>query len=145
MRLRLLLFAALLASLGFAPAPLPKPVRRPAVTDRDRLQGRWEAVAVWYAGGQMTRGLRLTVEGDRWVFVEGDADVTQFEVRLNPRAQPRTIDLVAADDDTRRMAATASETKPCREDRESFELFAAFFESPLSTPCPAGFVTLWAC
>ena len=102
MRLRLLLIAAAVLPVGFAPAPLPKPARSgryPA--DLVRMQGTWVVVEREYRGSSVLHDpIRVKVAG-RWflLFIRGELAST-WEIHLDPTATPPVMDRTAVEDGT---------------------------------------------
>jgi uncharacterized protein (TIGR03067 family) len=94
--MRLLLFACVL-SLGFAPAPSPKP-RQPVLNDLERMQGTWDLVEFSYNGrlDYELRG-RARVSGKRWTMrlVDGGRppSVTEYRIVLDVTTTPCALDL----------------------------------------------------
>lgn len=96
MRPRLLLFAAVFA-VGFAPAPFPRSSRSAKdVSDLERMQGVWIIV-------ERRSGTRLlanekaevTLRGNRWNFIFNGEVRSEWDVKLDPTANPRALDYVS--------------------------------------------------
>jgi uncharacterized protein (TIGR03067 family) len=95
-----LLLLALLPSLAFAPAPLPRPDRRPGGADLRGMQGEWVLVRESYATGppRPKRHLRASVAGRGITFSpEGDVLAGWWAFALAPGEAPKAIDLTLAD------------------------------------------------
>src|SRR5947208_2033134 len=94
MRRALLLLAVL--CLAFAPAPFPRPDRRPGCADLKAMQGEWVLVRETYATGppRPKRHLRASVAG-RHIIISpsGDALAGQWVLALAPGKKPKTVDL----------------------------------------------------
>src|SRR5262245_7066551 len=101
--------AAVLA-LGFAPAPLPKPVR----ADRPNLTGEWQVVS-WArqfgkGKGQLdtgaiyrvTDGLTVRIGSGRLEFARDGSRLYHWTMSLHPAARPPRVDLI----DSRTNATT---------------------------------------
>src|SRR5262249_43485264 len=90
-RLALLVVAAL--SLGFAPAPFPRPQKNR--TDLQKMQGLWNLVEERSEGQprQPVRQLQVTIRGERLAFVVGGKEADTWTLALDPAKKPRTLDL----------------------------------------------------
>jgi uncharacterized protein (TIGR03067 family) len=93
---RILALVVLVPALGFAPAPLPRPIRARPEADAKRLQGEWDLVEGWSRGKkweEMVPGSqRLVITTDGWSLVGGGLR-QEWTARLNPAATPRAVDL----------------------------------------------------
>jgi uncharacterized protein (TIGR03067 family) len=78
-----LLLSAVLLSLAFAPAPLPRPVRKPPDPP---IQGSWDQV------GSPT--VTLVVTNDSLTYVNKDRAPSAYGFRCDPRSSPPTYDLL---------------------------------------------------
>jgi uncharacterized protein (TIGR03067 family) len=77
-----LVFVTAAAATGQLPAP----------TDRDRLQGTWEAVELTVQGRPVAaKGFRLQVKGDTMTITANAKGEHTFH--LDPKATPRALDL----------------------------------------------------
>ena len=87
---------AVVVSLAFAPAPLPRVSRAGPRSDLERLQGTWEVVDSRMSGVEMThnKGARVEVRRERWTFIDKTDSATRlhWDLRLNPSATPPEID-----------------------------------------------------
>lgn len=94
MRMRLLV-AAVLLSLGFAPAPFPKP-RAQQASDLSRMQGTWDVVERTLGGRSVLteQPTQIKINGSRFDFVVRGEIRSTWEMKLDPTATPRTIDRV---------------------------------------------------
>lgn len=94
MRPSLLLLAVAAATVGFAPAPFPKSRAPQDSSDLGKMQGTWELVS--RSRGASTVRVQHTlvkINGTRCdFFVRGELSTT-YEIKLDPTATPRTIDL----------------------------------------------------
>jgi uncharacterized protein (TIGR03067 family) len=92
MRALTLLLAAVL-SLAFAPAPLPRPKKAPP------LEGTWALVSRGPAGKETPErgGVKVVIGKGRWAFThDGKPGAEDYELVLNDRANPKTVDLKMA-------------------------------------------------
>jgi uncharacterized protein (TIGR03067 family) len=97
--LRLILCAAVAASLGFAPAPFPKPQKK--VAGIDELQGTWNLVSYLLSGTDWTSRASTPiwqVERNQ-LHVYSRADFasrgarTTYELRLDPTVTPPLFEM----------------------------------------------------
>jgi uncharacterized protein (TIGR03067 family) len=92
-----LLFAALL-SVGFAPAPFPRPQRDRTVIDLARFQGMWKVVGHhhWSNEGQKQPSpwniTHIRVEKDRWTLLTTGREVVSYRIELHHKNKPCHID-----------------------------------------------------
>jgi uncharacterized protein (TIGR03067 family) len=89
---RCVLFAALL-SLGFAPAPLPRPQHVRTAIDLTRFQGTWKVVGhhQWSGGKKLDNPWSIThirVQMDRWTLLEAGRENATYRIELNPKQKP---------------------------------------------------------
>jgi uncharacterized protein (TIGR03067 family) len=81
-------------SLGFAPAPLPKPPS--GKRDLKKMQGVW-AVTTYTVGGKPfggpDEGLRVEITGDRMRYTRGGKFLTEWTILLDPTRTPKVFDL----------------------------------------------------
>jgi uncharacterized protein (TIGR03067 family) len=86
-----LLLASAGASNGFAPAPLPRPERRPPAAAPD-LTGEWELITRKYNGTGIKAAYRLEISPGKTIFVStarGREFVErELVLRLHPRLSP---------------------------------------------------------
>lgn len=99
--MRVQLLTAVAMTLALAPAPFPragKPVRQP--TDLERLQGTW-TVLEWRDGGQASdpTDTRIVIEQARWKYVFKGKVWTEWEMKLDAAATPRSLDRRCVQDD----------------------------------------------
>jgi uncharacterized protein (TIGR03067 family) len=95
MRTSTLFLAAVILSLGFAPAPFPKPRKPdPGRDDPKRIQGTWEMVSRTH-GGQPVSHVVATAEigAGRLTLVNRDGTWrSPFTLTLDPARKPRWFD-----------------------------------------------------
>lgn len=90
---RLLCVTALLAVLGFAPAPFPKK-GKPTTDDMVTFQGVWRMTLQESSGTGTAPNHKARIRGDRWTFIstsgnqESDGPAYHFAIdqKLSPRA-----------------------------------------------------------
>lgn len=86
---RLLFALLLLASLAFAPAPLPRRDREKAQDDLVRIQGVWDRIS---HNGQPGPRSVVEVKGDVWIaVVHGHS----WRFKFDQTARPRRVELVS--------------------------------------------------
>jgi uncharacterized protein (TIGR03067 family) len=85
---------AALVSLGFAPAPVPKPIKPDAnKDDLKKLQGAWVRVHLTINGKPRQANCTITIRGDRLQFpVPSDA----WLIHLDPSKKPKVFDYKGA-------------------------------------------------
>src|SRR4051794_28694319 len=89
---RLLCLAALLAIVGFAPAPLPRKGRAVKRDDLAVLQGVWKMTYQDAGGTPTDHNFEVVVKGDRWDFVQpgrrggGGGYYLTLDQTVSPRA-----------------------------------------------------------
>jgi uncharacterized protein (TIGR03067 family) len=84
----ILLALAALPALAFAPAPFPRPERRPAEDDLAKIQGTWARVLY---NERPTTGV-VVVKGDVW---RANIPADAWIIKLDASKWPRRIDLVS--------------------------------------------------
>jgi uncharacterized protein (TIGR03067 family) len=95
MRAHLLVAAACLAVMAFAPAPLPRPDK----DDPKNLEGTW--LLLRYDHGTTPTGLAkkvtVRIEKDKWTFLHlnpsGERPTSVYTFTLDPKKNPQWIDL----------------------------------------------------
>jgi uncharacterized protein (TIGR03067 family) len=104
MRSRILLIAALVTSLGFAPAPFPRSGKGRTPSDLERLQGTWEVIEARFSGADIPSyvGARARVVGVRWSFFSRGEQTSHYhwDVEAFPRASPRAMNFNGVDGST---------------------------------------------
>jgi uncharacterized protein (TIGR03067 family) len=95
----LLLAAGL--SLGFAPAPLPKPDA--SKVELKKMQGDWVRVSVTAGGDPVVRhdATRVAIAGDRIIYLQGAESVVEYLITLDAGKKPKVFD-------SQQVAPTAS-------------------------------------
>lgn len=95
MRIRLLLLTAIILSIGFAPAPLPKPPKYdPVRDDPKRLSGTWDMVSRTMAGKTVSHIVHNTeIANGKLTLVNKAGDWrSPFRLTLDPGKKPRWFD-----------------------------------------------------
>jgi uncharacterized protein (TIGR03067 family) len=95
-RALLVLFAGL-AVAAYAPAPLPKPEKKEAPAS---LVGTWSVVALARAGQEKPLPgkveMKAVLTKDRWTFTREGKQMAPYEMVVNARVKPMTLDLKRA-------------------------------------------------
>jgi uncharacterized protein (TIGR03067 family) len=100
--LPLLLVGLVGATLGFAPAPIPKENQRDPEVVLKRLQGTW-AMPRYEQNGRtmisMGEAYTIKIEKDQWTFFRSQrggplTKSTSYSLKLDPKAAPAQIDFV---------------------------------------------------
>lgn len=94
MRLCILLAcAALLAIVGFAPAPFPKPERRRQIDDMEAMLGMWKMVTYESRGTPVGTNYKIRIRKNAWTFIntqgqerESATYIFTLDTKLTPRA-----------------------------------------------------------
>jgi uncharacterized protein (TIGR03067 family) len=76
--------------------------RRATITDKEKVQGLWQAVLINKNGkpltGEEVKRIKLTIKGDTYTWDEGSARF-DTEVKLNPDMEPKALDLKCTTED----------------------------------------------
>src|SRR5271166_851423 len=93
---RMLLAAACLAVLAFAPAPFPKPPK----DDLKKMAGTWTVLAYERGGKAMrisTATMKVKIAGDKWEFITetlaGKRVTATYAVKVDVKAKPRGMNM----------------------------------------------------
>jgi uncharacterized protein (TIGR03067 family) len=92
MRACLLVLLVCLPSLGFAPAPFPKPNK----DDLTRLGGAWTVLRYERGSGSLrgtTTKMQVKVRGTKWEFLKDSRVTAEYFVKVDAKASPRAIDM----------------------------------------------------
>jgi uncharacterized protein (TIGR03067 family) len=89
------LLVGVILSLGFAPAPLPKPDS--TKTELKKLQGTWIRVRCTLSGQLMTTGpqgnIRAVINGNRLQYVQDGSSTTDWALTVDARKKPKVFDI----------------------------------------------------
>src|SRR5262245_51829785 len=93
---RLLCLPAVVAVLGFAPAPFPKKEREVKRDDLEALQGIWRMTYQESRGRATSHDFKVRVKGDRWTFINvnqgGESEGSGYFLTLNQAVSPRALE-----------------------------------------------------
>ncbi len=86
-----------LLSLGFAPAPLPRPDRDKTRIDLKLFQGTWRVAGhhQWLDGAKKPSPWNIThvrVQNDQWTLLEANREVVTYRIEVHPQKKGGHID-----------------------------------------------------
>jgi len=94
---RLLCVTAVVAVLGFAPAPLPKRERTVNRDDMEVLQGVWRMTYQESGGTPTGHDYHVLIKGDHWAFISGvntpiNGNEHSYYLHLDQTVSPRAME-----------------------------------------------------